>query len=150
MILRVNQILEGAPVECETAYNPKTLDLDYVDWHYLDKIDLQGRAERVFHTVRFHGRLEGNVEQICARCLERIERTFSIPFDLVYEIQQRDVIDTTGDLRDILLLEHPDQFLCQPNCRGICQQCGAGLNTMTCSCSDGSKKVKVESQTKGQ
>ena len=134
MILKVARFKEGQIERVETAYNPKELDLDFIDFHYLKSIALNGLAERIRHTVTFRGTLIGRIEQICGRCLVSIERDFSAPFDLSYEVQDKEVVDATNDLRDILILEHPDQFLCRPNCKGICSRCGANLNEAECQC----------------
>ena len=134
MILKVSTIKEGVPVHVETSYDPRELDLEFVDWHYVNKVALTGEAERILNTVTFRGALKTRVEQVCARCLEPIERNISMPFDLSYEVQNQEVVDTTGDLRDILLLDHPDRFLCRDDCKGICPRCGAHLNRESCRC----------------
>lgn len=134
MILKVRALKEGAPVDLAAVYDPKKLDLEFVDWHYLTDVALAGRVERVLNTVMFRGSLTGTVEQVCARCLESIPRTISLAFDLSYEVAHEEIVDTTGDLRDILLLDHPERFLCREDCKGICPNCGVNLNKELCRC----------------
>ena len=134
MILKVGLFKEGIIERLETAYDPKKLDLDFIDFRYLKHVALKGLAERIKQTVTFRGTLSGRIEQICGRCLEPIERELSAPFELSYDISGKETINTTDDLRDILLLEHPDRFLCDTNCRGICAHCGANLNRQSCHC----------------
>lgn len=134
MILHVNQLKEGVAQHMATAYDAKSLDLEFIDFHYLQKIALDGLAERVKQTVTFHGTLTSRIEQVCARCLEHIETDLSTPFHLSYDLHGEVTIDTTDDLRDILLLGHPERFLCNANCRGICTQCGVNLNRESCHC----------------
>ena len=134
VILKVSAIKEGAPIELAAEYDPRRLELDFVDWHYLSKVFLTGCAERILNTVTFRGSLTGRVEQVCARCLEPIPRDISMPFNLAYEIREEEVVDTTGDLRDILLLDHPERFLCRDDCKGICARCGVNLNRESCHC----------------
>ena len=140
MILKVGIFKEGVVEQLQTAYNPQELDLEFVDLHYLKKVDLEGSAERIRHTVTFRGILESQIEQVCARCLEKIQSPVRAPFELTYDAQGKETIDTTADLRDILLLEHPDRFLCKSGCRGICETCGINLNQESCSC----KKTKFQ------
>ena len=110
---------------------------DSGDLHYLKSISLDGSAERIRHTVTFRGILSGRIEQICGRCLTSIECDLSVPFDLSYDVQEKEAIDTTDDLRDILMLVHPDRFLCRADCRGICSRCGLNLNQEQCQCPKG-------------
>jgi uncharacterized protein len=37
-------------------------------------------------------------------------------------------------IRQQLVMDLPIQILCDPECRGLCAQCGANLNQGTCSC----------------
>ena len=134
MILKVGIFKEGVIEQLETAYDPEELDLEFVDLRYLKKVTLEGTAERIKQTVTFRGVMTSRIEQVCARCLEHIQSTVSTPFDWSYDIHGRETIDTTNDLRDLLILGHPDRFLCNSKCRGICAQCGTNLNRETCQC----------------
>ena len=134
MILKVGLFKEGTIERFETAYDPEKLDLNFVDFHHLENVMLKGLAEQIKQTVTFRGTLSSRIEQICGRCLEHIERELSAPFELSYGISGEEMIDTTDDLRDILLLEHPDRFLCDADCRGICTHCGENLNRERCHC----------------
>lgn len=134
MILKVIHYKEGVPEHLETAYDPKELDLEFIDLHYVGQIHLKGIAERVRQTVTFHGTLKNRVEQVCARCLDKIRNDISAPFDLSYDVHDRDVVDTTDDLRDILILGHPGRFLCRVSCKGMCVDCGVNLNREACRC----------------
>ena len=134
MILKVGTFKEGVLEKLESTYDSCELDLEFVDLHYLRPVALEGLAERIKQTVTFRGLLTSKIEQTCARCLEHTESTIETPFDLSYDIQGRETIDTTSDLRDLLILGHPDRFLCNTNCRGICAHCGANLNRESCRC----------------
>jgi uncharacterized protein len=41
-------------------------------------------------------------------------------------------LDITADLRDFIILAMPGKHLCKDDCRGLCLECGADLNTQTC------------------
>ena len=141
MIIKVALLNEDEPKKFETAYDGKELDLEFIDFHYVEKILLQGTAERIRQTVTFRGTLSSRVDQVCARCLESSARDLSAPFDLSYDATNKELIDTTDDLRDILILEHPERFLCKADCLGICSYCGANLNREKCRCEIISHKV---------
>ena len=134
MILKVGSFKEGVVKRVETTYDPLALDLEFVDLHYSKKVGLEGLAERIKQTLVFKGTLTSRVEQTCARCLTHVERDTSMPFNLSYDVQDKETVDTTDDLRDILILDHPDRFLCNATCRGICAGCGANLNREKCRC----------------
>jgi len=148
MILKVGIFKEGVLEELQTAYDSRELDLEFVDLHYLKKVDLEGVAERIKQTVTFRGMLTSQIEQVCGRCLERVQSTVSTPFDLTYDVHGRETIDTTNDLRDLLILGHPDRFLCSANCRGICYRCGINLNRQTCHCQNEKVAYLIQEQLK--
>ena len=110
--MKVLNYKEGVPEHLETAYDPKELDLEFIDLHYIQKVQLKGTAERIRQTVTFQGMLNSRIEQVCARCLEKIQNNVTAPFDLSYDVHGRETVDTTDDLRDILILGHPERFLC--------------------------------------
>lgn len=43
-------------------------------------------------------------------------------------------LDLDELLREDILLDLPSKFLCSPDCRGLCPQCGVNLNLEQCSC----------------
>ncbi len=148
MILKVAGFKEGVLEQLKTSYDPNILDLEFIDLHYLKKVALEGIAERINQTVTFRGMLTSDIDQICGRCLEHIQSIVSTPFDLSYDIHGRETIDTTDDLRDLLILLHPDRFLCDVNCRGICSRCGTNLNRETCQCKNSAESSSVLGQLK--
>lgn len=150
MILKVSNFKEGVVERIETAYDAHAFDLEFIDLHYLKKVALEGLAEKIKQTVTFRGKLTSQIEQVCARCLESIQNDVSTPFDLSYEVQDRETIDTTNDLRDILILNHPDRFLCKTDCHGICAYCGVNLNRESCHCQNSAKMAPRWEQFKDQ
>ncbi|MBI4372112.1 MAG: DUF177 domain-containing protein [Candidatus Omnitrophica bacterium] len=140
MILKIAALPEDVPKQLESEYDAREWDIEFIDLHYSKKILMEGIAERIKQTVTFRGTLASRIEQICARCLEPQESDLLAPFDLSYDIQGRETIDTTADLRDILILRHPDRFLCRSDCRGICPYCGANLNRESCQCKSSIKQ----------
>lgn len=45
-----------------------------------------------------------------------------------------DVIDLGGTIQEQLVLSLPVKPLCQSNCKGLCNGCGADLNQTACTC----------------
>lgn len=126
---------DGFPKKVHEEYNPKDLDLEFVDLTYSSGLSLDGTVEKYMNTLTFRGQLTSQVKHVCARCLKQVEDSVDYPFELVYDIKGKEEVDTLEDLREILILDHPIRFLCREDCLGLCPRCGADLNEGPCSCS---------------
>lgn len=103
------------------------------------------------------GRLHYETEQVCSRCAEPL----TLPIDgefamglahvegaaedtentLSEESEELDIeyfrsneIDLDPLLEEQILLNLPYTPVCRPDCKGLCQSCGANRNTQTCQC----------------
>ena len=45
-----------------------------------------------------------------------------------------EAIDCSAILEELMILALPYTVLCSEDCKGLCSQCGANLNTGSCSC----------------
>ncbi len=138
MILNIAQLREGVPEKVQAKLNAKDLDVEYVDLHYKNGIHVKGSAEKILNTVMFRGSISRKIEHICARCLKSVEENAEESVDFAYDVKGLEQVDMLDDIRDVLLLAHPDRFLCDVNCKGLCPKCGADLNRAQCHCESGS------------
>ncbi len=53
-------------------------------------------------------------------------------------------LDLAEVARADLLLELPSKFLCSPDCKGLCPQCGKNLNFESCTCKTHSIDPRLE------
>jgi uncharacterized protein len=104
---------------------------------------------------RLVGTIATELELQCSRCLEPYRMAVNAPFDLRYlpfaaasqeperEVAEEDLetsfyrddqIDLNELMREQFYLAVPMKPLCQPDCKGLCPQCGTNLNTATCTC----------------
>ena len=104
---------------------------------------------------RVAGHLGGDLELTCSRCLEPFRLPVTSEFDLRYvprvenagegeqEVDEDDLTtayyaDDQIDLKALVLeqlhLAMPMKPLCDPECKGLCPECGTNWNTGTCSC----------------
>jgi len=104
---------------------------------------------------RLVGAVQAGLELGCSRCLEPFSLAVDSPFDLRYlpasamstdperEVADEDLdlsyyrddrIDLDELLREQFYLALPMKPLCRHDCRGLCPQCGANLNTSACGC----------------
>ena len=134
MKIFIRRLQEGVPKTVHEEYDPKGLDLEFVDLTYLEDVVLNGAVEKFRDTLTFRGNLTSRVKHTCARCLKPIEEKVDHPFQLVYDIRGKEEVDTTEDIREMLILDHPIRFLCCDNCPGLCPSCGANLNDGPCAC----------------
>lgn len=108
-------------------------------------------------TVILKGGIDGVLHGACGRCGIDVEEDVVATFEYIVtnkkeesselqdvECSDDDVntlyllepeIDTDEILREQAYLESPVRMLCDESCEGVCQGCGAQLNTEDCSCS---------------
>jgi uncharacterized protein len=106
--------------------------------------------------IQVSGRLQARVQLECGRCLDPFDRELDERIDWAYLPQgadrgdeeevhlsdrdlvvayyEHDQIDLGEMVRQQLVLSLSMKRLCRENCRGLCPQCGANLNTTSCSC----------------
>ena len=96
------------------------------------------------------GRMEGEAEVACRRCLNEVRtpideevtllfREGVAPVDAeaeeIYPLPTRaPELDLSGAVREHLLLAVPEYLECREACRGLCPRCGVNLNETTCYC----------------
>lgn len=82
----------------------------------------------------------------CGRCLENVEH--NLQFNVKKEIDMNEsdeekdelfyISDDKLDIEKLvyneILVNLPMKVLCSENCKGICNRCGANLNSQTCNC----------------
>lgn len=107
-------------------------------------VHLDLRLEAVMEGVLITGTAQAELEGECARCLEpihdQIEATLQELFvyddirdsaeaeeDDEVSMLRDDLVDLEPLLRDAVVLALPFQPLCQPDCPGLCSECGARL-----------------------
>lgn len=109
-------------------------------------------------TVELKGRLNAIIDSQCSRCGcdtffevdESFHYTFRLEKDGVHQLEEMECrdedietvyiekpeISIDGILREQLILSIPEKLVCNNKCKGICQGCGALLNTEQCNCDD--------------
>jgi uncharacterized protein len=80
----------------------------------------------------------------CVRCLTGYAQPLTWTFTDMFAFDQRSItesnllvpeegrIDLAPLMREYALLEVPIQPLCQPDCKGLCPECGENLNQVNC------------------
>ena len=100
------------------------------------------RLESVVEGVLATGRVSGSLVAECVRCLDPVEVEVDADFqELFYydledlsaaELEEalsvvEELVDVETLVRDAVVLELPLKPLCEPDCPGLCSECGAQL-----------------------
>ena len=151
-ILRVADLLDrpGASRRVDLAM-PTPDDLVLDNAVVVGDVRLEGVVESVVEGLLVRGTLAGELALACARCLTDLQEPvetdvvelFSDPAGVEsnddlepgYEIGDGTInLDTL--LRDALVPAVPYRPLCDPDCKGLCAQCGTNRNEQDCACVD--------------
>jgi uncharacterized protein len=129
-----------------TAPAPADLGIEVLSVAEGSPVDVDLRLEAVMEGVLATGTATAVVEGECTRCLEPIREAIEVTFQELFEYDdtrhrgrddseeddetsrlEDDLLDLEPLLRDAVVLALPFQPLCQPDCPGLCPECGARL-----------------------
>lgn len=115
-------------------------------------LELHLDVQQAMHDVVVLGRMEGEAEVACRRCLVEVRtpidqevtllfREGVAPVDAeaeeIYPLPTRaQELDLSGAVREHFLLAVPEYLECRETCRGLCPHCGVNLNETTCDCAN--------------
>ncbi|OAB43380.1 YceD family protein [Paenibacillus glacialis] len=103
------------------------------------------------NTVEVHGKLTGQVDMACSRCLTEVPKQLYIPFHEVFKLVKKqseeiqdedsdtiyvddDMVDLIPFVEEAFLMHLPQISYCKASCKGLCQKCGSDLNESACNC----------------
>ena len=156
MFIEVTEI-EGGSRSFDFTIEPDDIALDHPGFRLTGNLQMSGEAVRRAAQIEVKGAITGHAEIDCTRCLQPIERTISVDFEIGFveaenftsekdhEVQvddlDTDVLDSNSiDLKQIateqVILNVPEQVFCRPDCKGLCAKCGADRNLIDCKCDD--------------
>ena len=148
----------GSPHRVEAVFPPDQIQLDPRETSLAVTEPVKGLCELTLlaeDRIRVRGEVKTALTAICSRCLSSFSRPVEKYFDLVYapdpQVEGDDEIHLTYDdleigfyrddrinLRSVMLepilIDLPMKVVCDPDCKGLCSQCGINLNTSSCSC----------------
>jgi uncharacterized protein len=153
MIINLFQIENNMPFDL--SIEPSSIDLEDETISLTKPLQLIGKLTKKSVQVDVEGKINGEIELICSRCLENaatnIENAFKVAFitndyftteteaelneeDLDVSLYDGETIDLIELAREQMLLEVPTHFVCKSDCKGLCPKCGNNLNNQTCNC----------------
>lgn len=151
MLILSLRALEHGPVQIRGA-----IAADDPVWAELgvtlnEPLRVEANASMVGEGVLIRGTMESEVATECRRCLTPVPVRVRDDLDLLFEPltaeeeadlrgeiyplpERGDELDLSEAIREQFLEQVPEFTLCSETCRGLCPQCGAELNRMTCDC----------------
>jgi uncharacterized protein len=102
-------------------------------------VTVELRLEAVMEGVLASGRARASLAGECARCLEPFDDEIEVEFQELYVYPESDaeddeagrldgeLLDLEPAIRDAVVLALPFQPVCQPDCEGLCPECGVRL-----------------------
>lgn len=130
----------------------RVIELNYPTIQVQDVLlsPLQGtfQATRTSEGIYVSGTLQSAIQVECVRCLETTTVPLEIQLDDLFyyppytapegesTIGENGFIDLAPLVREMSLLDVPMHPLCQPDCQGLCIECGQNLNEADCGCKD--------------
>jgi uncharacterized protein len=155
MIFNVAQLMKspvGTSLTADVAEDDVQLDEDL---QIVGPINGSVRMRRVNQGLLVDGWVDLILEQTCSRCVKQFEQPMHVSFEErfyptfdvitgmplppieeeeVFPINEHHEIDLTEAIRQNVLLAIPMVTLCNPDCAGLCSQCGHDLNLGPCQC----------------
>ena len=95
----------------------------------LAKFEFESRGS----VASVRGRVSGEWELECSRCLKPGACAYSAEVSAEFPASTEE-FDAEEDVRQALVLAVPMQFLCEPDCKGLCPRCGGNRNLRDCGC----------------
>lgn len=137
---------------------PASLEWDEDGVRLTGPLRLEATVQQSADDVIVRGRLTGEAETSCRRCLTTIRQPIDEDIVFVYrpglaavdaessEVYTVDAkareIDLTEAVREHVLLAAPQYVICDEACRGLCPKCGANLNEAACGCREETEDVR--------
>lgn len=115
------------------------------------RIEIAGtlQVDNVASRFLLNGELKARGTAECGRCLNDFPLQWEVPVEIMVlrDVetdegaddslvlhQKTGLVDLAEPLRECAVLALPLATVCRPDCRGLCAQCGADLNTDPCDC----------------
>lgn len=154
MIIELSSIDIGSR-PFELSFPAEEINLELDNAKLIGKVDAVGEVIKSIAQTDVRGRIAATAELECVRCLQPVEKTIDIEFEVSYvdreyfsvdkekevsgddlatDVLEGESIDLKDVVREQVLLDLPIQVFCGEDCKGLCQKCGVNLNAASCDC----------------
>jgi uncharacterized protein len=135
MKIRIRDVVSGG-IQLKFTAKPKDIGLEGEDFIDPDnEIKVVADLTRVNEFVLAKVAVTFLAENHCARCLERLTRETTTNYEIDFEFSPGDEwLDLGERIREEMIIGYLPRALCREDCKGICPDCGADLNSEQCEC----------------
>jgi len=136
----------GSEIRVKKEIEPALLKERRVELDFTGPVEIDVVLENVGEEILAEGRVKGQLQLECDRCLCAykadfyldIKESFCIPGRCenggeAFEIRENK-IDLFSLINQGLMLWLPIKQVCRVNCKGLCPRCGKNLNEDSCNC----------------
>lgn len=149
LIVDLGRLGRERRLRLEKVIGPEDPLWNGLDFRFAGPLRVELEAQTVEHDVLVRGRVVGELEYECRRCLEPVTRRLDEDISMfyrsgvaeedaeaeeVYALPERGDLDLGPALREQVALAVPGYALCREDCRGLCPQCGTNRNQSDCDC----------------
>ena len=132
MKIYVSQIPDEGLRETAT-YDPRGMDMDRDDIRVTAPFTADLVITKSEREMVVAAEIHCPMAMLCGRCLQEFPSRVDPRAVFSYTVKSSDIVDVTDDVRQEVLLAYPMTALCREDCQGLCEACGANLNTTTCA-----------------
>ena len=126
-------IIRMGGLSCSCQLIPEDFETIFSAPNRITKVAVELSFSVTNKKIFVQGKISGELEVQCARCLKVTKQPFAESFFETYSTKQ-EIIDIMFLVRQTLALTEDIRFLCKPDCKGICPTCGQDLNVAPCHC----------------
>lgn len=149
--IQVKRVKDG-PLSLTGELLPAVFELDPDDEQISapDPLRYDLTAALVSDGLLVQGQVQTTFRCRCDRCLAY----FDLPLvngEVVHYVESPlpDTLDLTPRVREDILINLPQKYLCREDCRGLCPNCGQNLNVRQCGCEPPESEPGVWGQLDG-
>ncbi len=144
------EILRGQAKTIQFSFSFPEVTEENRDVLQFSTVQFSGEARYAAGLVEVKGVTQFNAAFSCGRCLQAFEQAYEVPFferfvrenDGFVEEEDEDQIhripdesfDITPYCKEEIFLALPYIPICNPECKGLCPQCGSNRNEHDCGC----------------
>lgn len=130
---RTQDILHNNGLNCSAKVAAQYFDAIFTPPNQITRVQVELAFWPTGQEITVRGRVWGERSVRCDRCLKQTQQPFDESF-LEMVSATTEIIDIMSFVRQTLALTEDIQFLCSPDCKGLCAQCGKNLNEGPCAC----------------
>ena len=147
----------GASLKVDGTVSFENMEFSGTEYKFSAPLSIQGKIANVSGVLEFTAHVTGAANTFCDRCAKPIDIEINYDFNetLVQagtEVEDADDVlildETVINVDDIALNNFLTncslQHLCKPDCKGLCQVCGADKNTENCSCEENAVDPRLD------